>query len=63
MREIAEEYNDMVIYPDKVRLNCIDPLYRTGEEDEVCRGGDLRGGVICGTGDCFISAALEFRCG
>ena len=22
MREIAEEYNDMVIYPDKVRLNC-----------------------------------------
>ena len=21
MREIAEEYNDMVIYPDKVRLN------------------------------------------
>ncbi len=22
MREIAEGYNDMVIYPDKVRLNC-----------------------------------------
>ena len=22
MQEIAEEYNDMVIYPDKVRLNC-----------------------------------------
>ena len=22
MREIAEEYNDTVIYPDKVRLNC-----------------------------------------
>ena len=22
MREIAEESNDMVIYPDKVRLNC-----------------------------------------
>lgn len=22
MREIAEEYNDMVIYPGKVRLNC-----------------------------------------
>ena len=21
MREITEEYNDMVIYPDKVRLN------------------------------------------
>ena len=35
MREIADEYNDTFIYPDKVRLNCIDPLYRTGEEDEV----------------------------
>ena len=22
MQEIAVEYNDMVIYPDKVRLNC-----------------------------------------
>lgn len=22
MREIAEEYNDTVIFPDKVRLNC-----------------------------------------
>ena len=22
MQEIATEYNDMVIYPDKVRLNC-----------------------------------------
>ena len=22
MRKIAEEYNDTVIYPDKVRLNC-----------------------------------------
>ena len=22
MREIADEYNDIVIYPDKVRLNC-----------------------------------------
>ena len=22
MQEIAEEYNDKVIYPDKVRLNC-----------------------------------------
>ena len=43
MREIAEEYNDMVIFPDKVRLNCIDPLYRAREEDEVCRRGELRG--------------------
>lgn len=22
MQEIAEEYNDTIIYPDKVRLNC-----------------------------------------
>lgn len=56
MREIAEEYNDMVIYPDKVRLNCyyyrhysfvkdIQMIFCTvlGRKMKYAGGGDLRG--------------------
>ena len=55
MREIAEEYNDMVIYPDKVRLNCyyyrhysfvkdIQMIFCTvlGRKMKYAGGGDLR---------------------
>ena len=44
MREIAEEYNDMVIHPDKVRLNCVDSLHPAFESKCGAEQGSLRRG-------------------
>lgn len=53
-QEVTVWYNDNVIYSDKVRLNWLllsvlffcegysdDSVHGAGEEDGVCRGGDL----------------------
>lgn len=46
MQKLAEEYNDTVIYPDKVRLNCY--YHRQGHQDAIMLGAGAEDGVFGG---------------